>query len=54
MRRSHVVPLSTQAIAILERAAILFGKTGYAFPSAWDQEKPMSDGAMSKALRCMG
>lgn len=54
MRRSHVVPLSTQAIAILERAAILFGKRGYAFPSAWDQEKPMSDGAMSKALRGMG
>ncbi len=54
MRRPHIVPLSKQAIAILNRAAVLFGKDGLIFPSVRDQEKPMSDNAMCKALRDMG
>ena len=54
MRRPHIVPLSKQAIAILNRAAVLFGRDGLIFPSVRDQEKPMSDNAMSKALRHMG
>jgi len=54
MRRPHIVPLSKQAIAILNRIAVLFGKDGLIFPSVRDQEKPMSDNAMSKALRDMG
>lgn len=54
MRRPHIVPLSKQAIAILNRAAVLFGKDGLIFPSVRDLEKPMSDNAMSKALRDMG
>ncbi|MGB3212993.1 MAG: tyrosine-type recombinase/integrase [Desulforhopalus sp.] len=54
MRRSHIVPLSKQAIAVLNRAAVLFGSEGFIFPSVRDQEKPMSDNAMSKALRDMG
>jgi len=54
MRRPHIVPLSKQAIAILNRADVLFGKDGLIFPSVREQEKPMSDNAMSKALRDMG
>ena len=54
MRRPHIVPLSKQAIAVLERAAIIFGKTGYVFPSPRKTDKPLSDVAMSKALRSMG
>ncbi len=54
MKRSHIVPLSKQAIAVLNRAGVLFGKHGFIFPSIRDQEKPMSDNAMSKALRDMG
>jgi integrase len=54
MRRPHIVPLSKQAIAILERAGVLFGVEGLVFPSVRDRNKPMSDNAMSKALRDMG
>ena len=54
MRRAHIVPLSKQALAILERARILFGDSGLIFPSVRDPLKPMSDNAMSKALRDMG
>ena len=54
MRRPHVVPLSRQAIAVLERAGKLFGTDGLIFPSVRDFNKPMSDNAMNKALRDMG
>jgi integrase len=54
MRRPHIVPLSKQALAVLNRAAALFGKEGLIFPSARDDNKPMSANAMSKALRDMG
>lgn len=54
MRRPHIVPLSVQAMAILHRASVLFGNRGLLFPSVRDPEKPMSDNAMSKALRDMG
>ncbi len=54
MRRAHIVPLSEQAQAVLKRASLLFGSEGLIFPSVRDWEKPMSDNAMSKALRDMG
>lgn len=54
MRRPHIVPLSIQAIAVLKRAGVLFGSDGLIFPSVRDPENPMSDNAMSKALRDMG
>lgn len=54
MRRPHIVTLSTQAIAVLERAGKLWGQDGLVFPSVRDENKPMSDNAMSKALRDMG
>ncbi|MFT5699798.1 MAG: integrase [Desulforhopalus sp.] len=54
MRRAHIVPLSGQAIAVLRRAGTLWGEEGLVFPSVLDESKPMSDNAMSKALRDMG
>ncbi len=54
MRRAHMVPLSKQAFAVLERAGKLWGTDGLVFPSVRDKNKPMSDNAMSKALRDMG
>ena len=54
MRRPHIVPLSTQAVAVLQRAGVLFGTDGLVFPSIRNHEKPMSDNALSKALRDMG
>jgi len=54
MRRPHMVPLSKQAIAVLKRAGKLWGTEGLIFPSVRDKNQPMSDNAMSKALRDMG
>jgi len=54
MRRGHIVPLSKQALAVIERAGKLWGNEGLIFPSVRDSSKPMSDNAMSKALRDMG
>jgi integrase len=54
MRRAHIVPLSKQALAVLNRAGKLWGTDGLVFPSVKDEHKPMSDNAMSKALRDMG
>lgn len=54
MRRPHIVTLPTQAVAVLERAGKLWGQDGLVFPSVRDENKPMSDNAMSKALRDMG
>lgn len=54
MRLPHIVPLSKQAVAVLNRAGKLWGNDGLIFPSVRDDAKPMSDNAMSKALRDMG
>ncbi len=54
MKRPHIVPLSKQAVSILQRSGLLFGDEGLVFPSVRDKNKPMSDNAMSKALRDMG
>ncbi|MBM9604103.1 tyrosine-type recombinase/integrase [Desulfopila inferna] len=54
MNRAHIVPLSKQALAVINRAEKLWGTDGLIFPSVRDQKKPMSDNAMSKALRDMG
>lgn len=54
MRRPHIVPLSEQALAVLNRASKLWGTDGLVFPSIQNDNKPMSDNAMSKALRDMG
>lgn len=54
MKRPHIVPLSKQAFAVITRAGRLWGAEGLVFPSIRDASKPMSDNAMSKALRDMG
>jgi integrase len=54
MRRAHIVPLSKQAVAVLNRAGKLWGYEGLVFPSVRHDSKSMSDNAMSKALRDMG
>lgn len=49
----HIVPLSKQAIAILEEIYPLTGDGIYVFPSARGQGRPMSDNAILSALRRM-
>jgi len=50
----HIVPLSTQAIAILRELQPLTGRGLYVFPSARSSQRPMSDNAILAALRRMG
>ena len=50
----HLVPLSTQAIAILKELHPLTGQGRYVFPGGRDPKRPMSDAAINAALRRMG
>lgn len=50
----HIVPLSTQAVAILKELQPLTGNGRYVFPSPRSKERPMSDNAILSAMRRMG
>jgi integrase len=51
---NHLVPLSTQAVAILRDLYELTGSGQYVFPGLRDRKKPMSDAAINAALRRLG
>ncbi|QWF70088.1 tyrosine-type recombinase/integrase [Methylomonas paludis] len=50
----HIVPLSSQAIAILEAIKPLTGTGRYVFPSSRGDGRPMSDGTIRTALKTLG
>ena len=50
----HIVPLSTQAIAILKDIKPLTGSGQYVFPSIRGDGRPMSDGTIRTALKSLG
>lgn len=50
----HIVPLSTQAVAILKEIHPLTGTSRYVFPSSRGNGRPMSDGTIRTALRALG
>ncbi len=54
MNRDLLVPLSTQAVAILREQHALTGHAQYVFPSIRAGGLPMSDGTLNAALRSMG
>ena len=54
MRRDHIVPLSRQALSILEELQPLTGSGIYAFPSARSATRPMSENTINGALRRLG
>jgi integrase len=49
----HIVPLATQAVAILKSLHPITGQGQYVFPSARHPRRPMSDNAVLAALRRM-
>lgn len=53
-REDHIVPLSTQALAVLEEVEMLSGGGRYVFPSARGPSRCMSENAVRVALRSMG
>jgi integrase len=54
MRRPHLVPLARQAVAILRELEPLTGRGQYVFPSPLTSRRPLSDNAITAALRRMG
>ena len=54
MREAHIVPLSTQAVAILRELHALTGRGRYVFPSPRTAQRPMSENAVTAALRSLG
>jgi integrase len=50
----HVVPLSSQAVAVLRELKPLTGRGRYVFSSARSSQRPMSDNAILAAMRRMG
>jgi len=54
MRRPHVKPLPAQAIDLLKELRLVNPAGDLVFPSAWANNKPISDNTMNTALRRMG
>ncbi|GHV51231.1 integrase [Synergistales bacterium] len=56
MKRPHIVPLSRQAIEVLDKIRAISGHCKYLFPSsrAPKGDRPMSDAAVLVALRALG
>jgi len=54
MRKDHLVPLSRQAVAILEDTRTLTGPNGFVFPSIRSRKRPMSDNTINAGLRRLG
>lgn len=54
MRVPHLVPLSTQAVAILRELQALTGRGRYVFPNPRDPKRAMSNNAILASLRRMG
>jgi integrase len=54
MRQPHVVPLSQQAMQILEATQALTGRHRYVFASLYPGDRPMSENTINAALRRLG
>lgn len=54
MKVDHLVPLSTQSVAILRSVQPLTGHGKYVFPGLRTGERPMSENTINAALRSMG
>lgn len=54
MREPHLVPLSTQAVAILRDMEPFSSHLEHVFPGGRDPKRPMSDAAINAAMRRLG
>jgi integrase len=50
----HIVPLPSQAVAILRKVLLLGANSRYVFPSLLSRERPMSENTINHALRRLG
>jgi integrase len=54
MRRPPLVPLSTQALDLLNELKIVTGNYRYAFPGRNDPNKPMSEASVNQVIKRLG
>jgi integrase len=54
MKREHRVPLSTQALKIIEELRGITGKGKYLFPCLYTSQRTMGENTLSQSLRRMG
>ena len=54
MGEAHIVPLASQAVAILTELHALTGHGTLLFPSLRSRERPMSENTLNAALRRLG
>ena len=54
MRRSHLVPLSVQALDLLNELKIMTGNYRYVFPGRNDPNKPMSEASINQVIKRIG
>ncbi|RWR02588.1 integrase [[Pantoea] beijingensis] len=54
MRRVHLVPLSTQALDLLNELKIMTGNYRYVFPGRNDPNKPMSKASINQVIKRIG
>ena len=54
MRERHIVPLASQAVALLRELRSVTGKGRYLFPSLRTSDRPMSVNTVNAALRRLG
>jgi integrase len=53
-REPHIVPLSRQAVAVLQELQPLAGRSKFAFPSIRTPHRPMSDNTVNAGMRRLG
>ncbi|WHP81033.1 tyrosine-type recombinase/integrase [Edwardsiella anguillarum] len=54
MRRAHLVPLSTQALDLLNELKIMTGNYRYVFPGRNEPNKPMSEASINQVIKRIG
>jgi integrase len=54
MREAHLVPLASQAVALLKEVREISGRWQYVFPSLRTRLRPMSENTINGALRRLG
>ncbi len=54
MRRSHLVPLSVQALDLLNELKLMTGNYRYVFPGRNDPSKPMSEASINQVIKRIG
>jgi integrase len=54
MKEEHLVPLSRQAVAVLQELQAFTGRGAYLFPSLLTSTRPISENTLNAALRRMG